>query len=39
VNRGATGHDDEPSVTLRIDDDVTVVFPAAVTAALTGTPP
>jgi len=39
VNRGATEHDDNPSVTLRIDDDVTVVFPAAVTVALTGTPP
>jgi NAD-dependent protein deacetylase/lipoamidase len=39
VNRGATEHDDHPSVTLRIDDDVSMVFPAAVTAALRCTPP
>jgi len=34
INRGATEHDDEPSVSLRIEADVAEVFPAAVEAAL-----
>jgi NAD-dependent deacetylase len=34
VNRGVTGHDGHPSVTLRLDADVTEVVPAAVAAAL-----
>jgi NAD-dependent deacetylase len=34
VNRGATDHDDLPSVTLRVEGDVAEVFPAAVAAAL-----
>jgi NAD-dependent deacetylase len=34
VNRGATGHDDEPCVSLRIEDEVSEIFPAAVAAAL-----
>jgi NAD-dependent deacetylase len=34
VNRGATAHDDHPSVTLRLDGDVTAILPAAVAAAL-----
>lgn len=34
VNRGATDHDHHPSVTLRLDDDVTRVVPPAVEAAL-----
>jgi NAD-dependent deacetylase len=34
VNRGETGHDGQPSVTLRLDEDVTVVVPPAVEAAL-----
>jgi NAD-dependent deacetylase len=34
VNMGATDHDDRPEVTLRIDGDVTEVFPAAVRALL-----
>ncbi len=34
VNRGATDHDHEPSVTLRIEGDVLEIFPAAVEAAL-----
>ncbi|HMF99479.1 MAG TPA: Sir2 family NAD-dependent protein deacetylase [Vicinamibacterales bacterium] len=33
VNRGATGHDGHDAVTLRLDGDVTEIFPAAVTAA------
>ena len=34
VNRGATEHDDHPSVTLRLDGDVTAMVPPAVEAAL-----
>lgn len=34
VNRGATEHDDHPSVTLRLDGDVTAIVPPAVEAAL-----
>jgi len=34
VNRGPTEHDDHPAVTLRIEGDVTVAFPAAVDEAL-----
>ena len=34
INRGPTEHDAEPSVTLRIDDDIGKVFPPAVAAAL-----
>jgi NAD-dependent deacetylase len=34
VNRGPTEHDDEPSVSLRIEGDVTEIFPAAVQTAL-----
>lgn len=34
VNRGATEHDEHPSVTLRLEGDVTAVFPPAVDAAL-----
>ncbi|HEY1768989.1 MAG TPA: Sir2 family NAD-dependent protein deacetylase [Chthoniobacterales bacterium] len=34
VNRGATEHDDEPAVTLRIEGEVNEIFPAAVEAAL-----
>jgi NAD-dependent deacetylase len=34
VNLGATDHDGDPRVTLRIDGDVTEVFPAAVAHAL-----
>jgi NAD-dependent deacetylase len=34
VNRGATDHDDEPCVSLRIDADVVETFPLAVDAAL-----
>jgi len=34
INRGATDHDHEPSVTLRIEGDVLEIFPAAVEAAL-----
>ncbi len=34
INRGATDHDHEPSVTLRIEGDVVEIFPAAVEAAL-----
>jgi NAD-dependent protein deacetylase/lipoamidase len=33
VNRGATEHDGNPSVSLRLDGDVTEIFPAAVAAA------
>ena len=35
INRGATDHDDEPCVSLRIEGDVAGIFPAAVEAALT----
>jgi NAD-dependent deacetylase len=34
VNRGPSEHDDHPSVTLRLDGDVTVIVPVAVRAAL-----
>jgi NAD-dependent deacetylase len=34
LNRGATEHDDHPSVTLRLDGDVTAILPPAVEAAL-----
>lgn len=34
INRGVTEHDEEPSVTLRIEAEVGEVFPAAVEAAL-----
>jgi NAD-dependent deacetylase len=34
VNRGPSGHDDHPSVTLRLEGDVTAIVPAAVEAAL-----
>jgi NAD-dependent deacetylase len=42
VNRGASGHDDHPSVTLRLEGDVTAIVPPAVEAALdlvSGLPP
>ena len=34
INRGATDHDHEPALSLRIEGDVTEIFPAAVEAAL-----
>jgi NAD-dependent deacetylase len=34
INRGATEHDDEPRVSLRIEGEVSEIFPAAVEAAL-----
>jgi len=34
INRGATDHDNDPTVSLRIEADVSEIFPAAVTAAL-----
>jgi NAD-dependent protein deacetylase/lipoamidase len=34
VNRGPTEHDDHPSVTLRLEGDVTTIIPPAVAAAL-----
>lgn len=34
INRGATDHDNDPSVALRIEADVSEVFPSAVSAAL-----
>jgi NAD-dependent SIR2 family protein deacetylase len=34
INRGPTGHDDLPEVTLRLDGDVTELFPPLVRAAL-----
>jgi len=36
INRGATDHDHEPAVSLRIESEVTEVFPGAVDAALGG---
>ncbi|MCZ7532489.1 MAG: Sir2 family NAD-dependent protein deacetylase [Acidimicrobiia bacterium] len=36
VNKGETEHDGWPTLTLRIDGDVTLVFPEAVQAALAG---
>lgn len=35
VNRGATEHDDRPSVTLRLEGDVTALVPPAVHTAIT----
>jgi NAD-dependent deacetylase len=35
INRGATEHDQEPSVSLRIEGEVNAIFPHAVDAALT----
>ena len=35
INRGATDHDSEPAVSLRIEGDVVELFPPAVAAALT----
>jgi NAD-dependent deacetylase len=35
INRGITGHDDHPAVTLRLESDVSELFPAAVAAAIT----
>jgi NAD-dependent deacetylase len=35
VNRGTTEHDDESCVSLRLDGEVSQIFPAAVNAALT----
>jgi hypothetical protein len=34
VNRGATEHDDEPCVSLRVEGEVSEIFPAAVASAL-----
>jgi NAD-dependent deacetylase len=34
INRGATDHDHEPSVTLRLEGEVNEIFPPAVAAAL-----
>jgi hypothetical protein len=34
INRGATDHDDEPAVSLRIEGDIGEILPAAVEAAL-----
>ncbi|MFN2621864.1 MAG: NAD-dependent deacetylase [Chthoniobacterales bacterium] len=34
INRGATDHDNEPAVSLRIEGDVAEIFPTAVEAAL-----
>ena len=34
INRGATDHDNEQSVTLRLEGEVCEIFPAAVNAAL-----
>jgi NAD-dependent deacetylase len=34
INRGATDHDDDPCVSLRIEADVAEIFPSAVEAAL-----
>ena len=34
VNRGASGHDDHPSVSLRLEGDLTAIVPPAVDAAL-----
>jgi NAD-dependent deacetylase len=36
VNQGATDHDDDPSVTLRLEGDVTSIVPPAVEEALGG---
>jgi NAD-dependent deacetylase len=34
INRGATDHDDQPCVSLRLEGEVTDLFPNAVEAAL-----
>jgi NAD-dependent SIR2 family protein deacetylase len=34
INRGPTEHDDRPEVSLRLEGDVTAIFPPAVEAAL-----
>jgi NAD-dependent protein deacetylase/lipoamidase len=34
INRGATEHDDEPGVSLRLEGEVSEIFPTAVAAAL-----
>ncbi len=34
VNRGATEHDDEPCVSLRIEGEVSEIFPTAAASAL-----
>ena len=34
INRGATEHDSDPAVTLRLDGDVVELFPLAVDVAL-----
>jgi NAD-dependent deacetylase len=39
INRGATDQDGHPAVTLRLEGDVVEIFPPAVEAALTLTPP
>ena len=39
VNRGPTDQDSDPSVTLRVEGDVTVIVPAAVDLALEADPP
>jgi NAD-dependent deacetylase len=36
INRGPTDHDEMPEVTLRIEGDVSEIFPVAVAAALAG---
>jgi NAD-dependent deacetylase len=38
INRGATDQDDHPSVSLRLDGEVTELFPGAVEAALASAP-
>jgi NAD-dependent deacetylase len=39
VNRGATGHDGHPAVTLRLDGDVTEIVPPAIAAAIAAAAP
>ena len=34
INRGATDHDHQPCVTLRLEGEVSDIFPAAVDSAL-----
>jgi len=34
INRGATDHDDETCLTMRLDGDINEIFPAAVKNAL-----
>ena len=38
VNRGATDQDDQPCVSLRLEGEVTAIFPGAVEAALASKP-